>query len=127
MADKKPKFKRSVGRPVKFESPEELQKLIQKYLDDTDEGRLTLSWLCIACWTNKDTLWDYEKKEEFRAIIKEAKMHIENSYEISLRENGRTGDIFALKNFWWKDKSEVENSWEMTVKKIIVWLPNQEE
>ena len=43
MADKKPKFKRSVGRPVKFESPEELQKLIQKYLDDTDEGRLTLT------------------------------------------------------------------------------------
>lgn len=127
MTIKNTEIKRSVGRPVKFENPQELQELIQKYLDNTNEERLTLTWLCIACWTNKETLSDYEKKEEFRAIIREAKMHIENSYEISLRENGRTWDIFALKNFWWKDKSEVENSWEMTVKKIIVWLPNDEE
>ena len=41
-------------------------------------------------------------------------MIVENSYEMSLRENGRTGDIFALKNFGWRDKMEVENNAEIS-------------
>ena len=36
-----------------------------------------------------------------------AKLLIERSYEVSMRVNGRAGDIFGLKNFGWTDKSEV--------------------
>ena len=33
---------------------------------------------------------------------------IENSYELDLKKHGRTGTIFALKNFDWKDKQETD-------------------
>ena len=35
---------------------------------------------------------------------------VESSYEIDLKKHGRSGTIFALKNFDWKDKSEVDNT-----------------
>ena len=34
---------------------------------------------------------------------------MQESYEKSLRKNGRTGDIFALKNFGWTDRQEIES------------------
>ena len=37
-----------------------------------------------------------------------ARLIVENSYEMELRKEGRTGTIFALKNFGWKDKIEYE-------------------
>lgn len=33
-----------------------------------------------------------------------AKLKIENAYEVSLREKGGAGNIFALKNFGWIDE-----------------------
>ena len=100
--------KRKVGRPPKFESPKEVIVLINKYLEDTQEDQLCLTGLCLALGTNKQTLSDYEEKSIFAAVIKEAKMIVEHSYELSLRKHGRTGDIFALKNFGWKDKYETD-------------------
>lgn len=35
---------------------------------------------------------------------------VEHSYEVDLKESGRTGTIFALKNFDWKDKTEVDQN-----------------
>jgi hypothetical protein len=40
---------------------------------------------------------------------------IEHSYELDLKKTGRTGTIFALKNFEWKDKQEIEQKTELTV------------
>lgn len=96
---------RSVGRPPKFESPEQLEGLINKYLTETLEGEITLTGLCLSMGTTRETLDDYQSKPEYKALIKQAKLIVENSYEISLRKNGRTGDIFALKNFGWSDKT----------------------
>jgi hypothetical protein len=101
---------RKVWRPPKFETKEQLMELINAYLANTEIDSLSLTGLCLACWTNKETLSDYEKKDWFSEIVKEAKLYIENSYELSLRKNGRTWDIFALKNFWWKDKIENDNT-----------------
>jgi hypothetical protein len=40
-------------------------------------------------------------------MLEMAKMKIEHAYEKSLRKNGRSGDIFALKNFGWTDRMDV--------------------
>jgi hypothetical protein len=53
---------------------------------------------------------DYQNKDEFSYTIKKAKLRIENAYEKRLIQNGRSGDIFALKNFGWTDKQEIENN-----------------
>lgn len=37
-------------------------------------------------------------------------MRVEASYEKDLKKTGRPGTIFALKNFGWKDKQEVEQT-----------------
>ena len=98
------------GRPLKFQSVEEMETKIQQYFKDTKEEELTITGLALALDTDRKTLINYENKDEFFYTIKKAKTRIENSYEKSLRKNGRTGDIFALKNFGWQDKQEIDSS-----------------
>lgn len=99
-----------MGRPLKWESPEEITEIIDSYFEETSKDEITLTGLCLALETNKQTLANYQEKPEFNHIINIAKMRIENAYEISLRKNGRSGDIFALKNFGWSDRQEIEHS-----------------
>lgn len=96
------------GRPLKFESPEQMQKLIDKYFAETPEEELTITGLALALDTDRKTLINYESRDEFFNTIKKAKTRIELSYEKALRKYGRTGDIFALKNFGWSDKQEID-------------------
>ncbi len=101
---------RKVGRPLKIETPEQMEKILNKYFETTDENKITITGICLALGVDKSTFYDYESREGYKDIVRQARMIVENSYEISLRENGRTGDIFALKNFGWKDKMEVETN-----------------
>lgn len=105
---------RKVGRPLKIESPEQMEKILNEYFEKTDENKITLTGICLALDLDKNNFYEYEKREGYEKIVKRARMIVENSYEMSLRENGRTGDIFALKNFGWRDKMEVENNTELT-------------
>jgi len=98
----------TMGRPPLWESPEEIENIIDNYFETTPAEDITLSGLCIALETNKQTIANYQDKAEFKHILEMAKLKIENAYEKSLRKYGRSGDIFALKNFGWSDKQEVE-------------------
>lgn len=99
------------GRPPFYKTKEELQEAIDKYFKETPEMEITITWLALHLgFSERKSLIDYQWKEEFVHAIKNAKLKVENSYEKSLRVNGRTWDIFALKNFDWKDKSEVDNT-----------------
>jgi len=40
--------------------------------------------------------------------IKKGLERVESSYELDLKKHGRSGTIFALKNFDWKDKNETD-------------------
>ena len=100
--------KRRVGRPNKWETPEQLRDLINQYLDETPFEELTVSGMALFLGTNRRGVDDYKNKPGFKEIIDEAKLIIENSYEMDLRKKGRTTDIFAMKNFGWTDKSEVD-------------------
>jgi hypothetical protein len=95
-----------VGRPLKFKSVKELQKKIDSYFALTPKDEWTITGLALALDTYRQTLINYEGKEDFVDTIKKAKQKVENGYEIDLKKYGRTGTIFALKNFDWKDKTE---------------------
>lgn len=101
---------RKIGRPLKIETPEQMKKILNEYFETTEESKLTITGLCLALGLDKSTFYDYEKREDYKEIVRQARLIVENSYEISLRENGRTGDIFALKNFGWRDKVEYEDT-----------------
>jgi hypothetical protein len=97
-----------VGRPLKFETVEILQEQIDKYFKDTPKDEWTITGLALALNTSRKVLCEYEYKDEFSNAIKRAKLVVENGYEIDLKKSGRTGTIFALKNFDWKDKNETD-------------------
>lgn len=96
------------GRPLKYKSAEEMQTLMDKYFSETPINQWTITGVAIALDTDRTTLINYENKDEFFDTIKRAKTKVENAYELSLRVNGRAGDIFGLKNFGWKDKTETD-------------------
>lgn len=136
------------GRPLKFQSVEELQKKIDDYFymcdphteDITEwveardsDGKLkkdkyglnylvevnhkvktkqvpyTVTGLALALDTSRETLINYEEKEEFFDTIKKAKDKIQNYLELNLNSPSPTGTIFNLKNNYnWKDKTETD-------------------
>lgn len=69
----------------------------------------TITGLAIALDTTRELLCDYQKRDQFSDTIRRAKDIIVKSYEKRLIDRGNAGDIFAMKNFNWKDKSEIDN------------------
>jgi hypothetical protein len=129
------------GRPLKFKSAKELQKKIDEYFESCFEevwqqnaegnwepvldrhGEIlrrqikpfTITGLALALDTTRETLLDYEEKDEFSDTIKRAKQRCENYAEEQLfKTNAKniTGIIFNLKNNYgrWADKQEVDTN-----------------
>jgi hypothetical protein len=98
-----------VGRPPKFQSVEMIQPAIETYFADTPEEEWTITGLALALdFTSRRQLIEYAERPEFHNTIKKAKLMVERAYEKSLRKHGRSGDIFALKNFDWTDRTETD-------------------
>ena len=124
------------GRPPKYETPEEMQRIIDLYFisvkhnvagnDKAPEGMSaedviicldiedavpTISGLAYTLGMSTEAFRNYEQKDEFLATVKRAKQRVEMSLEQRLAGTVVTGSIFSLKNnFGWKDKSEKEIS-----------------
>ena len=112
---KKENGKNKTGRPEKFLDPKEIKKKGMEYIDDcvANKKPITITGLCLWLGTTRDTLMVYQGKEEFSDTIKRLKLYAENFAEEYLyNPNGRAvvGAIFALKNFGWSDKLELETS-----------------
>ena len=97
-----------MGRHYKW-TPESLKSKMDEYFDKTPENEYTVTGLVLYIGSSKQSMADYEKRAGFKEIIQTAKLRVENAYEKDLRERGRSGDIFALKNFGWTDKTETEH------------------
>ena len=101
------------GRPLKFNSAVEMQTAINEYFAkcDAEDRPYTVSGLAVALDTNRQTLINYEGKDEFVDTIKNAKAKIEAYNEEMLYNKNipTVGVIFNLKNnYGWKDKQEIE-------------------
>lgn len=97
-----------MARPPFYDTVEEMEIALKNYFETTPIGELTVTGLAIFLgFTTRQALLNYECKPEFIDAIKKAKLRVENDYEIALRKNGRSGDIFGLKNFGWKDSQDM--------------------
>jgi hypothetical protein len=96
----------------KFTSVTELQEKIDKYFLDCDTNKkpYTISGLALFLGATRQTLLNYEDKDEYFATIREAKQKCEVYAEESLwTPRIASGVIFNMtNNYKWKDKSEVE-------------------
>lgn len=99
----------SAGRPLLFETPEDLSVSVMDYIQN--EKKPTLAGLAYYLGIDRQTLYNYKDRPEFFDIIKKATDYVEYKYEERLvYENNTTGVIFALKNMGWRDKQEVEQT-----------------
>lgn len=96
------------GRPFKYKTKEEIEPLIEAYFKDTPKEEWTITGLALALDTSRTTLCDMDERDELTYTIKKAKEQVEHSYELDLKKSGRSGTIFALKNFDWRDKTETD-------------------
>ena len=114
------------GRPPMYLNPEEMQEKISEYFAtgrnerDVIVGKgenatvvklpvLTITGLALYLgFESRQSFYDYEKNDHFSYTIKRARAFIEREYEELLQFGNVTGAIFALKNFGWTDKSEVD-------------------
>lgn len=128
----------TVGRPPKYKTPEEMQAAIDEYFEAhkpkpmlNEDGKVlttakgspiielnppTISGLALHLgFSNRTSLYEYEKESEFSDTIKTARSRCEEFIE----SNGMSGNIppavaiFSLKNYGWTDKQEVEHSGNM--------------
>jgi len=116
------------GRPLKYKTVEELQNAIDEYfllcdnrvqqvysaksdgvIEVLDPEPYTISGLALAMGIDRDTLLNYEKRDEYFGTIKSAKDKVHADVERRLMEKQATGAIFNLKNnFGWRDKTETD-------------------
>jgi len=119
MSNQKPKDKG--GHPRHFKTPKEMQKVVDTYLEHALKEKipLTMTGLAIALgFDSRQSLYDYEKMEGYSYIVKRARLHVENGYELSLSASAPTGAIFALKNMGWVDKTEIKADVQQVVTEI---------
>ena len=99
------------GRPLKFETPEEVQGLCDAYFKECEENDtpLTITGLAMYLDTTRQGLLNYAERDEFYDTIKRAKLKVENYAELQVyKGKNAAGPIFILKNHGWTDKSELE-------------------
>lgn len=99
------------GRPLKYTNIEALQADIDAYFDGCVEKKkpFTITGLALAIDTCRQTLCNYEVKPEFMDTIKRAKLRCEAFAEEQLMSGSNAaGPIFALKNYGWSDKHDVQ-------------------
>lgn len=106
----------TMGRPPFYSTIEELNKAIAGYFDIhlTKTGeRPTITGLALYLgFTSRQAILNYEEKPDFVDAIKKAKLRIEASYEQAIYNGNAAGPIFALKNFGWTDKQEIDQKTE---------------
>lgn len=118
------------GRPPMFDTPEQLQAKIDEYFQEgvtvkkvvigkapnnytIDVEVPTISGLAYYIgFESRQSFYDYENKPEFAYTVKKVRLFIEQHYEEMLQTGNTVGAIFALKNFGWKDKQEIDQKTE---------------
>lgn len=114
-----------VGAPPYYETVEQLQAKIDEYWiyikgEQGEDGKwirfpehATVTGLALYLgFTSRQALLNYEHKEQFVDAVKKAKLQVEANYEQFLFGKNAAGPIFALKNFGWTDKTEVDQKTE---------------
>lgn len=122
-----------------FESAEEIEALVQEYFEKGVKMKTvilgppnarysiklpvpTITGLCLYLgFESRQSFYEYEQKPEFTYTIKKARLLIETEYEEMLQAGNTSGAIFALKNFGWTDRQEIDQKTEHSGSIDITW------
>jgi hypothetical protein len=88
-----------------------MQKKVDEYFTVSGSLKSMTGLALYLGFADRQSLHDYEKREPFSFTIKQARTRVEKFYEEQLTvSRNPSGSIFALKNFGWSDRQEVEHS-----------------
>lgn len=113
------------GRPRLFKTVKEFQERADDYLTGSGDKKISWTGLCLAVGaSSRESLQEYKRgtydteDENYSDAVKRALLEVENYYEE--KGEGAMG-IFALKNFGWKDKLELDPGSEENTGKKKKW------
>lgn len=110
--------KKPLGRPRKY-TASQAQRLIDEYFQNCQDNDTpcTITGLALALDTSRQSLCEWvERGDELGAVIKRAKVRVENYVEeLLLSSRSPGGPIFWLKNFGWSDRQELNVSGGMDI------------
>ena len=100
-----------VGRPRKFNNVEEIEKKVSDYKDYLMKyDKLpTIAGLAYYLGIDRQTLYNYSKKDDFFDTIKEYRDWVMFNIEQHALEKGNAGTIFVMKNYGYTDKQVIDN------------------
>ena len=104
------------GPERKYKTPELMDKRCVEYFewvkqgDEDDKRYPTVTGLIIFLKLSKATFYVYKERVGYKEILARASMMVENGYEMELRSRNVTGSIFALKQFGWTDRQDINQS-----------------
>ena len=96
-----------MARPAIWTDPEAFEEAVDSYFSNTE---INHTWTGLAIhlgFESRQSLEDYKEKDGFSYPIKKALLRIERKYEEAMMKQP-AGAIFALKNFGWRDKQEID-------------------
>ena len=107
----------SRGQPRKFKNAKELQKCLDKYREYLEESGKppTIAGLAYYTGINRQTIYNYEKDEQYFGTIKSFRDWVIMTYEEVAVEKGNAGVIFLLKNYGYTDRQELQHDGQMGV------------
>ena len=98
---------RKIGRPVLYETAEQMQAVIERYCAECEKDKrpLTITGLAFALGMTRQSLLNYEDKDEFFATVTLAKTRVELWVESQLFVGNTAGAKFSLQNNFkaWND------------------------
>ena len=122
------KKKNKGGRPPKFKSVEELDKIIEEFFEfcKTEKKPVTITRLALFLEIDRKNLMNYSKSDEFRPSIKRALAACQEYAEDRLFTSQQcTGAIFTLKNnYGWSDAKEIKGEHDIKVEIIDRFAPS---
>lgn len=97
------------GREPLYKTPDEMQERIENYFN-TEKVPTVPGLAYHLGFCSRQSLIDYETKDEFFFPIKRAKLRIEafNAEQLHRKEGSVTGVIFTLKNLGWTDQQSID-------------------
>lgn len=98
------------GRPRLIASPEEMLERGYEYFEQCkkEESPILITGLALALGlSGREALSEYGRRDEFSATVKELKSVVERYAESRIFGNNPAGAIFALKNYGWTDKQDL--------------------
>lgn len=116
----------------KYEDINELTIKIEAYFKIQEANKEPFCFTGICNYLNlaKQTFIRYQKEHpntEIRDVLSAAKQRCEEYAEKQLFGRYPTGPIFALKNYGWKDKVEIEGEGAFLIKIVDFTKKNNEE